>query len=77
MDAKQIEKYGPRLSRFLSSFDDAFGRPEPRAHLGDYVRGQLSDLPRKSIEPIAMEANVPPRTLQYFLSSVRSAGMKN
>jgi SRSO17 transposase len=69
MDAKEMERYRPRLSRFLSSFEGAFGRPEPRAHLGDYVRGQLSDLPRKSIEPIALEANVPPRTLQYFLSS--------
>jgi len=28
----------------------------------------LSDLPRKSIEPIADHAGVPPRTLQQFLS---------
>jgi len=34
------------------------------------VQGQLSDLERKSIEPIALAAGVPPRTLQYFLSSV-------
>jgi len=36
-----------------------------------YVRGQLSDLLRKSIEPIALEAGVPPRTLQFFFSSGR------
>ena len=28
-----------------------------RAHLGVYVRGQLSDLPEKSVEPIALEAS--------------------
>lgn len=39
-----------------------------RAHLGTYVAGQLSDLPRKSCEPIADAAGIPPRTLQQFLS---------
>jgi SRSO17 transposase len=43
---------------------------EPRADLSAYVKGQLSDLPRKSIEPIALAAEIPPRTLQYFLSDV-------
>ena len=33
-----------------------------------YVRGQLSDLPRKSVEPIALAEGVAPRTLQEFLS---------
>ena len=41
------------------------------AHLGVYVRGQLSDLPEKSVEPIALDADVPPRTLQEFLSQHR------
>ncbi len=35
-----------------------------------YVEGQLSDLPRKSVEPIALAADVPPRTLQQFLNSL-------
>ncbi len=30
--------------------------------------GQLSDLPRKSIEPIALEAGTPVQSLQEFLS---------
>ena len=42
-----------------------------RAHLGVYVRGQLSDLPEKSVEPIALEAGVAPRTLQEFLSQLK------
>ena len=36
-----------------------------------YVRGQLSNLPRKSIEPMALAAGVPPRTLQCFLDLVQ------
>jgi len=36
-----------------------------------YVRGQLSDLDRKSVEPIAVASDVPPRTLQEFLSQHR------
>jgi len=32
------------------------------------VEGQLSDLPRKSVEPIALKSGTPVRTLQEFLS---------
>lgn len=68
MDAKAIDGLGPRLDRFLAEFDDCFGRREPAAHLRTYVQGQLSDLPRKSMEPIALHFGTPPRTLQQFLS---------
>ncbi len=71
MDVKQIKNVGRKLRRFLGEFDDCFGRSEPRECLQTYVSGQLSDLPRKSIEPIALAAKIPPRTLQYFLSSVQ------
>ena len=68
MDVKQIRNMGRELKKFLSQFDDCFGRSEPREHLQSYVRGQLSDLPRKSVEPIALAAGIPPRTLQGFLT---------
>jgi SRSO17 transposase len=68
MDVAQVKGMGRRLNGFLGEFDDCFSRSEPRADLRAYVRGQLSDLPRKSIEPIALEAGIPPRTLQYFFS---------
>ena len=71
MDAKLIKKMGRKLKEFLGEFDDCFGRSGPREHLRTYVSGQLSNLPRKSIEPIALAAKVPPRTLQYFLSSMQ------
>jgi SRSO17 transposase len=68
MDVQEIKGMGRQLERFLSEFDDCFGRSEPRDHLRTYVQGQLSNLPRKSIEPIALEAGVAPRTLQGFFS---------
>jgi SRSO17 transposase len=68
MDAQQIRKLRPMLEKYLSEFDDCFGRSEPAGHLRVYVNGQLSDLPSKSIEPIADRGGVPPRTLQQFLS---------
>jgi SRSO17 transposase len=34
------------------------------------VSGQLSDLPRKSIEPMALEAGVAPRTLQCLITNL-------
>lgn len=76
MDAKQIKNMGKELAEFLGEFDDCFGRSEPREHLRTYVGGQLSDLPRKSIEPIALAAGVPPRTLQRFLASVQWDGQR-
>ena len=70
MDAKQIKQIGCKLKVFLANFDDCFSRAEPRHDLLAYVKGQLSDLPRKSIEPIALAADIAPRTLQFFLSDI-------
>lgn len=70
MDASEISRLGSALMDFLGEFDDCFGRSEPREHLLTYMSGQLSNLPRKSIEPIALSAEVPPRTLQRFLELV-------
>jgi SRSO17 transposase len=68
MEAQQIRKLEPMLNQYLSEFDDCFARREPADNLRVYVNGQLSDLRRKSIEPIADRSGVPPRTLQQFLS---------
>jgi SRSO17 transposase len=68
MDAKQIRELGPLLKRYLARFADCFPHAHTREHLDVYVRGQLSDLPRKSVEPMALQASVAPRTLQQFLS---------
>ncbi len=68
MDISQIRKLKPKLKTFLKRFDDCFPRKDTRAHLPVYISGQLSDLPEKSVEPIAINAGMPPRTLQEFLS---------
>lgn len=71
MDAQQIRQLKPKLTEFLARFDDCFPRCDTREHLPVYVEGQLSDLQRKSVEPIALKAKVPVRTLQEFLSQHR------
>jgi len=71
MDADTILRIKPALTQYLHEFDDCYGRITARRHLDTYVQGQLSDLPRKSVEPIADAAGTPPRTLQEFLSLYR------
>jgi SRSO17 transposase len=71
MDAAEIRQLQPRLDQYLSEFADCFPRQDSGKHFPRYVAGQLSTLPRKSVEPIALQAGVPPRTLQQFLSSYR------
>jgi SRSO17 transposase len=67
MDAKQIRKVGRSLTAYLEEFADCYGRCDTREYLRIYVRGQMSDLQRKSVEPMALRAGVPPRSLQAFL----------
>jgi SRSO17 transposase len=71
MDAEQVLRLKPDLTRFLHEFDDCFARRDTRAHFPKYVEGQLSELPGKSCEPMALAAGVPPRTLQEFLAQHR------
>ena len=68
MEAGSLESLLPELENYLRRFDDCFVRSEQRSSLRAYVRGQLSDLPRKSIEPMALACGLPPRNLQQFLS---------
>jgi SRSO17 transposase len=68
MDADQIRTLKPMLTQYLKHYDGCFSRQDTCAHLPVYVGGQLSDLPSKSCEPIALAAGVAPRTLQEFLS---------
>jgi len=65
--AEDLLAVRPALDRFLKHFDDCAWAPT-REHIATYVRGQLGPLPRKSVEPIALDSGVPPRTLQELLS---------
>lgn len=68
MTTEQIAALGPAFTLFAQSFAGSFPRRETRQHLATYCRGLMSDLPRKSVEPIALMSGTAVRTLQEFLS---------
>ena len=68
MDIQDLRKVRRRLGKYLERFEGCIKMRATRRHLRTYVRGQLSDLERKSVEPIALDRGVAPRTLQEFLS---------
>lgn len=69
MTTEQVQALGPALTEFLRPFRQFFDNPKTVQHLQNYTRGLLSDLPRKTAEPIAIQAGVPPRNLQQFLKA--------
>jgi len=68
MDIEALEALRPALEEFALDFESCIKTRPSREHLRRYMAGQLSDLHRKSVEPIALMAGIPPRTLQQFLS---------
>jgi SRSO17 transposase len=67
MTERQLRALGPALATFLGRYLFCCAYTQTFAHLVTYVRGLLSELPRKSVEPIALHAGTPVRTLQEFL----------
>jgi SRSO17 transposase len=55
------------LTRFLKRYLPEFYRQEQRGHASAFVRGLLSGLQRKSVEPIARQAGIPRKNLQMFV----------
>ena len=56
---------------FHAQFADCFSREEPRENFVQYMAGQMSQLERKSIEPIALNVeNAKVRAMQHFISNV-------
>ena len=68
MDTQQIQSLYESLQTWLSDLRVCFKRESTWRYLHFYVLGLLADLKRKSVEPIALAANVPVRTMQEFLS---------
>ena len=66
-----VEQLGERLNVFLSAYDVCYDRSEQRRHADTYIKGLLSDLERKSIEPIALRYASPSavRGMQHFAQS--------
>jgi len=71
MSLQDIASLGKMLAQFLALFADCFHGIKGQRLLATYVRGLLSDLPRKNVEAIALKQGVRPRTLQRFLESIK------
>jgi SRSO17 transposase len=67
MTEHEITALGPAFGSYLRRYRDHFAQDRTAKHFDTYCRGLLSDLPRKSIEPIALAAGTAVRTLQEFL----------
>jgi SRSO17 transposase len=71
MTEQEIAGLGPAFANYLGRFRPCFGQKRTADHFDTYCRGLLSDLPRKSVEPIALAAGTAVRTLQEFLVTSR------
>src|SRR5208337_5160240 len=68
MTPQEIAGLGTALGQFLRSFHGCFFECRLLDHFQVYCRGLLSDLDRKSVEPIALAAGNTVRALQLFLT---------
>jgi SRSO17 transposase len=71
MTEQEITALGPAFVAYLRRFRGCLGQDRTAGHFDTYCRGLLSDLPRKTVEPIALEAGTAVRTLQEFLVTAR------
>ena len=69
MTAEQLHAIGPQFTAFVQPFERFFDTAASVRHFRHYARGLLSDLPRKTAEPLALAAGTPPRCLQQFLKA--------
>jgi SRSO17 transposase len=68
---REVEGFLDELRAFHAPFRECFGRSEPRDHFFRYMVGQFSTLARKSIEPIALQADASSvRAMQRWVSDV-------
>ncbi len=70
VEHRDVEGFVEELKGFHNEFRDCFTRQEGRDNFYQYMVGQLSQLERKSIEPIALNVeNGKVRAMQYFVSN--------
>lgn len=68
MTQQEIVELGPAWRSYLGDFRRHLGETPVRGHIATYCRGLASDLPRKSVEPIALAAGATVRSLQLLLT---------
>jgi SRSO17 transposase len=67
MTDEEIAGMGSAFASYLGPLRDCFLQRRTAKHFDNYCRGLLSELPRKSVEPIALASGTAVRTLQEFL----------
>jgi SRSO17 transposase len=69
--ADSMEEFCLLLKTFVSTFDSCFSNSAQKPHFMVYLKGLLSDLERKSVEPIALRygGETKVRLMQLFMSS--------
>src|SRR3990172_4701327 len=71
IDKEDIPLFMEEFKGFHAQFADYFSREEPRENFYQYMAGQMSQLERKSIEPIALNMESGKvRAMQHFLSDI-------
>jgi len=68
MTEEEIASLGPEFTSYLEGYRPYFATRDGFDHLRVYSRGLISDLERKSVEPMALAAGCAVRTLQEFLT---------
>lgn len=71
MTDQEISRLSGAFGSYLARFRHCFLQERTARHFDDFCRGLLSDLPRKSVEPIALAAGTAVRTMQEFLTVAR------
>ena len=67
--ADAVEGQADRLTAFLQRYLPKFYRVEQRATAALVIRGRLGGLQRKTSEPIAIEAGLPRKPIQFFVGA--------
>ena len=68
---EDIPHFMEEFKGFHAQYADCFSREEPRGNFYQYMAGQMSQLERKSIEPIALNVeSAKVRAMQHFLSDI-------
>ena len=61
----------PALDEYLDSFLECVKTTPSKRHFETYISGQIGSVERKTVEAMAIAAEVPVRTLQQFLGAYR------
>ncbi len=67
----ELKSLRPALDEYVDEYSDCVGTMPSQRLFDTYVSGQLGPAKRKNVEGIAMNTDVPPRTLQQFLGAHR------